>query len=208
MTSRFMRSDPVHRRLEILAVTALVLAGCRHVGEFVWVDDLPEVPVTPSQAYVIAPGDTLSIRVWNQEGMSAKPRVRADGKISLPFLNDVVAAGYTPNVLAQQLQVRLKEYLVNPVVTVSLEEIKVVTVSVLGEVGKPGQYPLEPGAGVLHALATGGGLTDYAHRDEVFVLRDGGGKTQRIRFDYASLTHAKGKAAEFKLQSGDVIVVQ
>ncbi|HEX4620544.1 MAG TPA: polysaccharide biosynthesis/export family protein [Myxococcaceae bacterium] len=198
----------MNRRLEILAVLAFALAGCRHVGDFVWVEDLPEGPLTPSQAYVIAPGDTLSIRVWNQEGMSGKPKVRADGKISLPFLNDVMAAGYTPNVLAQQLQVRLKEYLVNPVVTVSLEEIKVVTVSVLGEVGKPGQYPLEPGAGVLNALATGGGLTDYAHRDEIFVLRDGAAKTQRIRFDYAALTQAKGKAAEFKLQSGDVVVVQ
>jgi polysaccharide export outer membrane protein len=191
-----------------LALAPLALAGCRHLGDFVWVEDLPEVPVTPSQAYVIAPGDTLSIRVWNQDGMSAKPKVRADGKISLPFLNDVVAAGYTPNVLAQQLQVRLKEYLVNPVVTVSLEEIKAVTVSVVGEVSKPGQFPLEPGAGVLHALATGGGLTDYAHRDEIFVVRDGGGKTQRIRFDYAALTQARGRAATFKLLSGDVVVVQ
>src|SRR5687767_9484978 len=86
----------------VLAVGALaLLGGCRHAGPFVWVD---EVAPEPEQAdYVILRGDTLSVRVWGQDGMSARARVREDGKISLPFLHDVQVVGYTPPVLAQQL---------------------------------------------------------------------------------------------------------
>ena len=83
--------------------------------------------------YVIQPGDVLQIRVFNQPEMSTRARVRDDGKVSIPFLNDVVAAGFTPNALAQQRQTRLKEYIDAPVVTISLEEARPFSVSVLGE---------------------------------------------------------------------------
>ena len=108
----------------------------------------------------------------------------------------------------RQIQVHVKAFLTNPVVTVGLEEAKLVTVSLLGEVAKPGQFALEPGAGVLHALAAAGGLTDFAHRDRIFVLREVDGKPLRIRFDYQALTEASGRAAEFRVQSGDVVVVE
>jgi polysaccharide export outer membrane protein len=207
-----MPSVPVLPRADRLAVAfalalALLAGACAH-DEYVWVADFPRSAPPQVGEYVVAPGDVLSIRVWNQDGMSGKVRVRSDGKISLPFLNDVMAAGYKPDVLAQQIQVRVKDFLTTPVVTVSLEEVKPLTVSVLGEVSKAGQYGLEPGAGVLNALATAGGLTDYAHRDRVFVLRDVGGKPARIRFDYRELAQAQGPAAAFRLQSGDVVVVE
>ena len=199
----------VHHCLFAIALFAAgAAAGCKHDEAFVWVQDLPDPPPAPIGPYVISPGDVLSIRVWNQEGMSAKVRVRSDGKISLPFLNDVVAAGFRPDILAQQIQTRVKDFLTNPVVTVVLEEVKPLTVSLLGEVAKPGQYPLEPGAGVLHALASAGGLSDYAHKDRVYVLREVDGKPARIRFDYSTLTRPDGKAAQFRLHTGDVVVVE
>jgi polysaccharide export outer membrane protein len=194
----------------LCALLALAPA-CKHTGDFVWVDDLPKASQSAEKEYVIQPGDTLSVRVWNQDGMSAKPRVRPDGKISLPFLNDVEAAGITPNVLARRLQARLKDFIVNPVVTISLEEPKPIQISVLGEVGHPGVLHLEAGAGLIQALATAGGLNEFASREGIYVIRQTSseaGPPLRIRFTYEALVQVRGAAATFRLQTGDVIVVE
>jgi polysaccharide export outer membrane protein len=192
----------------ILMLLALALAACGHTGNFTWVDDAPSSAPVSEGDYVIGAGDLLNVRVFNQEGMSAKVRVRNDGQVSLPFLNDFKAAGYTPTDLAQQLQTRLKDFIVNPVVTVSLEEARPLTVSVLGEVQKPGTYPVEVHASVLSALASAGGVTDFADRDRIFVLRPIATGTLRIRFTYRALCSAQGKAASFRLTTGDVVVVE
>jgi polysaccharide export outer membrane protein len=184
---------------------ALALTSCVSVGRFIWVDDFSAAS-SPS-GYVVAPGDSLNVRVWNQDAMSARVKVRADGQITLPFLNDVLAAGFTPAVLAQQLQTRLKDFINNPVVTVALEEARQLNVPVLGEVVKPGIYPVEPGAGLLPALAAAGGLTDWANKDRIFVIRPGT-PPWRVRFRFSSLARAEGRAGVFRLQSGDQIVVE
>ncbi len=197
----------------LLLGAALATGACRHIGEYIWVDD---VAVEQSRGapleYVIAVGDLLNVRVWNQDAMSARARVRSDGKISLPFLNDVEAAGLQPAVLARRLQTRLKDYVVNPVVTISLEEAKPLQVSVLGEVARPGVYPIEPGAGVLNALAAAGGMTDFASKDRIFVMRRGywadNPNPVRIRFTYQALSQAQGRAAGFRLKADDVVVVE
>jgi len=183
----------------------LLAASCRSggLGEFVWVHDLAEAEAS-DPGYVIAPGDTIQVRVYNQDGVSGRMRVRADGMISLPFLGDTQAAGFTPLTLATRIQVRLKEFIVSPIVTVSLEELRPFEVSVVGEVVRAGVYRLEPGAGVLPGLAAAGGLNDFANRDRIFVLRSG----QRIRFTFKALTQAQPKAAAFRLRSGDVLVVE
>jgi len=183
----------------------LLAAGCRSggLGEFVWVHDLADGEVQ-EHGYVIAPGDTIQVRVYNQDGVSGRMRVRADGMISLPFLGDTQAAGFTPLTLAARIQVRLKEFIVNPIVTVSLEELRPFEVSVMGEVVRAGVYRLEPGTGVLPALAAAGGLNDFANRDRIFVLRG----NQRIRFTFRALTQAQPKAATFRLRSADVLVVE
>ncbi len=186
------------------------LTGCpKDPGNYIWVDDYKD-PTQASKDYVIVPGDVLNVRVFQQEQMSARVRVRSDGKVSLPFLNDVVVAGFTPAVLAAQFQARLKDYLNNPVVTVSVEEVRQVAVSVMGEVTRPGVYNLEPGAGVMHALAAAGGFTEYARKDYVFVVRgvDPSGKPTRIRFTYDGASRAIGKAGTFTLQHNDVLVVE
>jgi len=196
---------PRLENLKLLRTLALALAGCATTGQYVWVDDLPAV--TSQQGYVIAPGDTLNVRVWNQDTMSARVKVRGDGHITVPFLSDVLAAGFTPSVLAQQLQTRLKDFINNPVVTVALEEARPLNVPVLGEVVRPGIYPLETGAGLLPALAAAGGLTDWAGKDRIFVIRPSS-PPQRIRFHLRSLLQAEGGAGVFRIQVGDQVVVE
>ncbi|MBX7097200.1 MAG: polysaccharide export protein [Myxococcaceae bacterium] len=188
---------------------ALLLAGCKHdLGVYTSVDEFKD-PSPQDAEYVIRPGDLLHVRVFNQDQMSARPRVRADGKISLPFLNDVVAAGYTPVVLSAQLQTRLKDFINTPVVTISLEEQRTVQISVLGEVARPGVYVVDSSAGVLQALAQSGGFTTFARKD-IFVMRSlkSGENPTRIYFTFEALSRAQGKAASFTLRAGDVVLVE
>lgn len=199
--------------LELALCLGVLLSSCalfQVEGEFVWVDDYAPPPPPPrAPGYVIEPGDLLDIRVFGQENMSARARVRHDGKVSLPMLSDVHAAGYTPVVLSQQLQSRLKDFINNPLVTISLEERRPLTISIVGEVARPGAYPLEPGAGPLAALAAAGGFTEFAHKDRIFVLRrDDRDRPLRIRFSYDKLTRAQGRSAAFALAHGDVIVIE
>lgn len=194
------------RALVLWGVTLTCLA-CATTGQFTWVNDYQEPPAPTQAGYIIQPGDVLQIRVFNQPDMSARAKVREDGKVSVPFLNDVVAAGFTPNALAQQLQSRLKEFINAPVVTVSLEEARPFSVAVMGEVSKPGVYAVPPTAGVMQALAAAGGFGLYASRDKIFVVRELPTRA-RIRFTYDALAQADGKAATFHLRPGDTVVVE
>jgi polysaccharide export outer membrane protein len=203
---------PNDRTWRIVAAVALMLGGCGgHVGNFVWADKYRD-PLAAKPGYEIRNGDVLQVRVWNQDAISGRARVRPDGMISLPLVNDVEAAGVEPAVLANRVQTRLKEFIVNPVVAISVEEQAPFEVSVLGEVARPGVYRIERGASVLNALAMAGGLTPVAGRDRIFVLRYGESAfadvPTRIRFTYRALTQAETTAAAFRLRHGDVVVVE
>lgn len=196
------------RALVAVALVALC-AGCyRPSGAFMTVDEY--VPPVSVGEYVIMPGDTLNVRVFQQEAMSSRVRVRVDGRVSLPLVNDWMAAGKTPKALAAELQVQLKDFINTPVVTVSVEETRPLSVSIIGEVTRPGVVVLEAGSGVLTALSAAGGFTDFAHKDGIFVLRSRPGEATpaRIRFTWQTLTSGEGKAATFRLQPGDVVVVE
>jgi len=192
------------RRAMSLGVAALF--SCARIGPYLWVDDYAPPAADPG-GYRIAVGDVLSVVVYRQEGMSAREKVRQDGKVSLPLLRDVQAAGFSPSELAQQIQDRLKDYINVPVVTVAVAETRPLVVPVLGEVAKPGQFTLEKGAGVLDALAAGGGFTEFAHRDRIFVLRREP-RLVRIRFTFEALSRGQGRATALQLQAGDVVVVE
>jgi len=185
-----------------------LLLSCAAIGPFVWVDDYvpPPEPAEAGAGYRIAPGDLISVSVYNQEGLSARERVRGDGMISLPLLRDVRAAGLTPNALAEHVQARLKDFINKPVVSVAVAEPSRLSVPILGEVIRPGQYALENGAGVLEALAAAGGLNEAASRDRIFVLRREPSFV-RIRCSYEALSHGQGRAAALRLRPGDSIVV-
>ncbi len=205
------------RTLSALMTAAALLgagASCKHSSDYLWIDEVPPSTNRPDDTYLIRPGDVISVRVWNQEANSVdRARVREDGKISVPFLNDIDVAGQAPAELAQRIQVKLKTFIVNPVVTVMFVERPPLRVSVLGEVTHPGTYDLEHGAGVLHALAAAGGMTPFASSDGIFVLRrgywaDGNPAPARIRFRWSSLRAGKAPASIFRLRSGDVVVVE
>ena len=186
---------------------ALAFAGaCSGPGKYVWVDEY-NAAGEGDAPYVIAPGDIIQIRVFNQDQVSTRARVRADGKISMPLLNDVTAAGLTPVAHADDLRKRLASLIRDPLVTVSFEEGAPASVYVTGEVTKPGVYPLDKTAGVLPALISAGGLTKEASNDCIFVLRQGP-PVARIRFNYEALVRPGGKATAFRLRPGDIIVVE
>lgn len=195
------------RLVPLVCLCALALGCYTPRGAFVEAED-SKVPDDGS--YVISPGDVLQVRVFQQEAMSARVKVRADGKVSLPLVNDVLVAGKSPPVLAAELQVKLKDFINTPAVTVSLEEQRPLVVAVLGEVTRPGQATLEPGAGVLQAIAAAGGLTDFAHKDGLFVLRKTPGQDapQRIRFKWDVLTRGEGPSARFPLLPGDTVIAE
>ena len=181
--------------MRFLLIASLALfSGCyTPSGAFIEVDN---AIVPDSSEFQISSGDVILVKVFQQDALSARVRVRVDGKVSLPLLNDVVAAGKSPSVLAAELQARLKEFINLPVVTVSLEETRALTVSVLGEVTRSGVVTLEQGSGVLQAIAAAGGLTDFAHKEGLFVLRKAPGQPapKRIRFTWDALTRGDRKS--------------
>jgi polysaccharide export outer membrane protein len=196
------------RRTALAALfSACVMGTCSPVtGSFVWVEQYRSPAPPAGERLLIKTGDLVDVRVFNQEQMSGKARVRSDGKITLPVLNEVQAAGYTPGTLAEQLQTRLKDFVNAPLVTVAVEEAKPAPISVIGHVSRPGQYPLENATTVLQALALAGGLTDFARKDRIFVLRAAPSQL-RIRFRYSSMLLAGSPAASFRLTGGDVVTV-
>jgi len=197
------------------ATLAVALSGCAAPGAFVRVEDLPGGPAAPGaeEEYRVSAGDVVSVRIWNQEAMSvSRTRVREDGKISVPFLQDVEVASRTPVELSTMLKAKLMAFVVNPVVTVSVDEVHPLRVPVTGEVARPGVYELERRAGVLAALAAAGGFSEFAHRDAIHVLRYhlplGERAPLRIRFSYRALAQGERPAASFRLRDGDVLVVE
>lgn len=186
-----------------LAALALSLAACSGAGKYVWVNDLPAVSAAADE-YHIRAGDFVSIIVFQQDAMSAKARVRSDGKMSFPILGDITVRGMRPADVKAQLEKRLKEYVLTPNVTVSIEDTQPIEVSVLGEVARPGIFTLKANASMAQALASAGGMTDFANRDRIFVIR----APKRIRFTYEGIVRGDGRSATFLLESGDLIVVE
>jgi polysaccharide export outer membrane protein len=185
--------------------TTGVLASCS-AGEYVWFNELPPAQATPPD-FLIDTGDVLDVRVLAHEDMSVlKQKVRGDGRISIPIVGDVEVRGKRPGALRAELEGRLKDYFVSPSVTINVDAAPM-TVTCLGEVGRPGAYPLDPGAGLARALAAAGGLTDFANRNRVFVVRQKP-TPLRIRFNYEWVLRNEDHAASFPLRPGDLVVVE
>jgi polysaccharide export outer membrane protein len=198
------------RAVLFLALAACAsTTACANLGQYVWVQEYRDSrPPAPPNSYVLGVGDTISVRVFGDEGMSAaRVKVRSDGKVSLPLLNDVQAEGYTPNVLAEQLEARLKDFRNKPLVTVSIDEQRQLQIPILGEVARQGVSGLPADSGLLQALATAGGLTELAHKDRIFVFRNEQ-EPVRIRFSYNDLVRNIPPASTFRLRNGDLLVVE
>jgi polysaccharide export outer membrane protein len=157
--------------------------------------------------YKIGPQDVLRVDVWKEADISRAVPVRPDGKISLPLLNDVQAAGLTAMQLAGVISDGLKKFLNNPQVTVSVSEINSRRVYVTGEVTRPGSMPLLPNMMVMQALSSSGGFTQFAKIKNIYVLRVTDGKQEKLPFNYKEVLNGQKPEQNQMLKPGDVIVV-
>jgi polysaccharide export outer membrane protein len=157
--------------------------------------------------YKIGPQDVLRIDVWKEPEITRTIPVRPDGKISLPLLNDVQAAGLTAVELANSLRDSLKKFINNPQVTVTVTEINSRRIYVTGEVTRPGAMPLLPNMTVLQALSSSGGFTQFARIKNIYVLRQEDGKQVKHPFNYKEVVSGKKPEDNILLQPGDIIVV-
>jgi polysaccharide export outer membrane protein len=156
--------------------------------------------------YVIGPDDVLHIAVWKEGDLTATLPVRPDGKISLPLLNDVQAAGMTPMQLAGSLTEKLKKYLADPRVTVVVTQINSKRIYMVGEVARTGPMPMLPNMTVLQALATAG-LTQFANTKKIYLMRNENGKQVKMPVNYHKLVKGQDTDRNYALRPGDTIVV-
>jgi polysaccharide export outer membrane protein len=155
--------------------------------------------------YRLSVGDKLRIEVYRDQQLSQSVQIRPDGKVTLPLLGDVQAAGLTPIALRDRLTTSLKEYITNPVVTVIVVEATPASVFVMGEVKAPGPQPIRGGMTVLEALSMAGGFLDFAKTSDIRVLRKGPAGTETLKFNYKKAL--KGEAEPLALRAGDIVVV-
>jgi polysaccharide export outer membrane protein len=167
----------------------------------------PVPPPITDPTYIIGPQDMLNVSVWKEAEISGNVQVRPDGKVSIPLLNDVQAAGLTAMQLASQLTIGLKKYVADPHVTVIVTAINSRRVYVLGEVIHAGGFALLPDMTVLQAISDAGGLNQYAHGKKIYVLRNEGGQQVKYPFNYNKVLKGQNAEQNFPLKSGDTIVV-
>jgi polysaccharide export outer membrane protein len=158
--------------------------------------------------FVIGVGDVLAITFWRDEKLSRDVLVRPDGKISLPLLNDVTAAGYTPEQLAGALTQAAVKYITEPDVSVVVKEIHSRRVFVVGEVATPGAIALSGEMNVLQLIAMAGGLHEYADKKHILIIRTERGQEKRLKFNYDDVLDGKNTKQNILLQPGDTIVVR
>jgi len=207
---------------KILCLTAISIAALLFSAEARQTDASAQatIPAAPSAAapspaakpaaadpnYIIGAQDVLDINVWKEEQLTKTIPVRPDGKISLPLLNDVQAAGLTPTQLGALITTDLKKFVTDPQVTVIVREINSQRIYLLGEVNRPSAYPLLPGMTVLQALSSAGGFTQFANLKKIYVLRTENGKQEKLPFNYKEAL-SKGDQNNIFLKAGDTIVV-
>ena len=163
--------------------------------------------VTPD--YIIGPEDVLEITVWKNQDLSKVVAVRPDGRISLPLIGEVTAVGKTPVQVTEDISLKLKEYKENPQVSIVLKEVNSYAIFVLGEVAKPGKYPLKTKTTLLQGISIAGGFTAMAARNKLVVLRFGvnGGGQERVKASYDDIVLRDGSLQNIELKPGDTVVV-
>jgi polysaccharide biosynthesis/export protein len=206
---------------QTLSVLAIFLSGhlslaqdATYVEKTVPPDHLVTAPVAQNKTlsgeqrdgYVIGPSDVLTVTVWKEQTLSGSLLVRPDGMISLALLGDVPAAGMTPSQLADQIANKLRKYIHDPNVSVVLTQINSKKIYLLGEFAKKGPIDMTPGMTLLEAIASGGGVTDYANVKKMYILRGEGGKQQKIPVEYKKALKGNSEL-NLPLKSGDTIVV-
>jgi polysaccharide export outer membrane protein len=178
-------------------VAALVLVGFAPAGHAQQVPD-----------YTMNAGDTLDISVWKEEDLSKKDViVRPDGKFSFPLAGQVLARGRTAAEIEAEITTRLKRYIAEPVVSVSVKNLDGCRIYVIGQVTKAGSFVLNPRVNVLQALSLAGGMTPFAAVNDIMVLRGSGESQRAIPFHYGDVVKGRSLSQNVLLEAGDVVVV-
>jgi polysaccharide biosynthesis/export protein len=172
----------------------------------------PTAPAPATKAhdasYVIGNDDHLAITVWKEPELTKSIPVRSDGKISLPLVGELQAAGRTPLQLESDISSRLRSYITVPEVTVIVEQINSKKYNILGQVGRPGEYPLTLTTSIVDAVASAGGFRDFAKTKGVYILRQNPDGTQsKLTFNYKDFIKGKNLDKNIKIQPNDTIIV-
>lgn len=198
---------PLNPRL-LLAALLLFTSGCVGSNGAMRLRDLtPERAAAPIVPTVIGAGDLVAVRVWNSEQMASTQRVRPDGTIALFFMDTLPVAGQTTADVAAEIARRLDGVLVAPRVSVMVQESAASVITVVGEVNRPGSYPVHRALRVVEALALAGGLNEYARRDRILLQR-GGANPVQVRLTYDELLRGDDRTAGLALGPGDVLIVR
>jgi polysaccharide export outer membrane protein len=198
----------MNRNFAILISIVFLLAAAIGAQTAPGKDSGSAKPTAPqaSPTYVIGPDDTLYVNVWKEPDLTATLPVRADGMISLPLLNDVQASGLTPMQLAASITDKLKKYVADPRVTVTVTQMNSQRVYVTGEVSHSGPMPLTPDMTVLQALSSAG-FSQFANTKGIYVLRNENGTQKKYPVNYKKLIKGEDSASNILLKPGDTIVV-
>jgi polysaccharide biosynthesis/export protein len=198
----------------LIALSGSLVSQAPTSNQAMQVAPLAAAPQAPSgnkphdDSFVIGNDDVLAINVWKEPDLSRSIQVRPDGRISLPLMGEVQAAGRTPLQLEQDIAAQLRNYIAKPEVTVMVDQINSKKFNILGQVAKPGSYSLSLAPTVVDAIATAGGLRDFAKQKSIYVLRQSpGGKESRIVFNYKDFIHGKNLQQNVKLEPHDTVVV-
>jgi polysaccharide export outer membrane protein len=197
---------PRHLRFKWLR-GLLVTCLASGVGAAADANAAPPPPRTAVAPYVIGPGDVLQVFVWKEPDLTREVTVRADGKLTLPLLGDVEAAGRNPQDLSQDLSKALARFIEAPQVSVGVAQANSTKVYVIGQVGKPGDYALVGGMTVLKALALAGGFKDYAKTDSIVIVREEASSQTIVPVNYKKLEGGKDLDQNVTLHPGDTIIV-
>ena len=157
--------------------------------------------------YVIGTDDLLGIVYWKDKDMSTDARVRPDGRISLPLINEVVAAGLTPEELQKRVTEESAKYMEDASITIVVREINSLKVFITGEVNKPGPYPITSATTVMQLISLAGGLREYANSKNIMIMRKEGDKQTSVKFNYKEVANGKNLKQNIDLKPGDTVVV-
>lgn len=186
-------------RIVFSALMALLVSGLLLPVETVQAQQPPD--------YAIHAGDEIEIAVWKEEELLRKVIVRPDGKFSFPLVGDIAAAGQSVVEIQREVEARLKKYIPEPVVTVSVTGIEGNRIFVIGQVSKPGMYVMNPRLTVLQALSVAGGGTPYAALNDIMIVRGSGQGQKTLPFRYTEVSKGRSLEQNILLESGDVVVV-
>ena len=168
---------------------------------------VPTAAIAVPTEYIIGADDVMSVVFWRDKELSADVTVRPDGKISLPLLNEIQAAGLTPAQLKDRIAEEAKKYVEDPTVTVEVKAINSRKVFITGEVRKPGPYPLTGTTTVLQLIAVAGGLGDYAKGEKITIVRAEAGRQTAFRFNYKEVLNQRKLVQNIELKPGDTVLV-